>query len=153
MIGMGEANATSDCRVTVDLACRVLWMFRSKPCAMEWLLWVGQGSDIFQMLFLNFSYTVVGTWDFRVLSQALLNFRVAGWAIRWVQNGLVSFKVVAYCVCGSAETQGFCSAGAPWEPGWEAGLLMGFRGDNRAEPGNSRSGRKAGLQARENPLG
>lgn len=30
---------------------------------------------------------------------------------------------------------------------------MGFRGDNRAEPGNSRSGRKAGLLARENLLG
>lgn len=71
----------------------------------------------------------------------------------WLYGQLVSFKVVIYCVWASAATQCSCSAGTPWEPGWAAGLLMGFRGDNRAGPGNSRSGRKAGLRARENLLG
>lgn len=71
----------------------------------------------------------------------------------WLRSQLMSFKVVSYCVRASAATQSSFSAGAPWEPGWAAGLLMGFRGDNRAGPGNSRSGRKAGLRARENLLG
>lgn len=42
------------------------------------------------------------------------------------------------------------SAGTPWEPGWLAGSgALGSRGNSRAEPGNTSSGRKAAAARRE----
>lgn len=89
-----------------------------------------------------------------------------GWAVRWavVQHFEVFWSRMAArstCVLQSSHLlcMGLCSNTAlllcrdsmgTWLDCWG---LMGFRGDNRAEPGNSRSGRKAGLRARENLLG